>query len=529
MESVLGQGQISHRTPSEALGDVWTHLSNQRPVRLRFVLLPCRRSTKALCPVLQATLTSPDGGVAHTVTRILDPEHRQPYVSLGALLLASGRSVVSGLLEMGLRRERGDYELHLAGVEPFDELWAPLPRAAAVARALGLQHRLATLLDRRNGLAWSLDEGEAGVVHNWRAPPADVDPAVYSTDALLAARIGHVHLLPNGEAVRTLLSEAQRTAILRAGGIGGEEGVVGPARQRQQERMVRWSTACYEVYLEVQEARRLLDQADEADIEEEAQMLARQAALLVADVELATLAPTQQHVSDWLAGHCAAKLWPASSPNTNEAVPQPPSLPLDRPIPRSQQKDAAPHDAEPLAKAAEERGAESLLERVERLHGGVHEKLKMLHHMQLLEVGSTLVPTQQPNGNDPRISLPLQVDGAATGASRRKNPLESVETLLLEVQRTVEGSVAKALAERSEQAATAADVRRDLQEVRDEIKVQVKAVLEACNANRPPVATSIGTTGRYGEEKGKRHDAVVFGLTVLLIVLPCLVAAYFRM
>jgi hypothetical protein len=54
---------------------------------------------------------------------ILDPEHREPFVSLGALFLAAGITPAEGLLRFELRRDRLDYDLSLAGLEPFDEIW----------------------------------------------------------------------------------------------------------------------------------------------------------------------------------------------------------------------------------------------------------------------------------------------------------------------------------------------------------------------------------------------------------------------
>ncbi|SPO34756.1 uncharacterized protein PSFLO_00227 [Pseudozyma flocculosa] len=326
-DSLLTASGASVRPVDEPLSDLWATLSSNRPVPLRFVLLPSRRPNKALCPALQATLATPpppppppvEGQPqryrdrSYTVTRILDPEHKQPYISLAPLLLAGGRTLVSGLLEFDLSLQDGDYDVHLTGLEPFDDIWTPLPLAAQVARQLGLHHRLGALLDRRTRQAWSLDEGgEAGIVHNWRAPPADVDPASYSTEALLRADIRTISLLDHGEAVRTLVSSQQRNAIVsRAGSTNAasaiDEGQAG--LQREREKMVRWTTQLHEAYRQVREAKSLLDQAkgyrERRDDEDEARALERQSALLIADTDVESLPPTWQHIDDWLSSRCA--------------------------------------------------------------------------------------------------------------------------------------------------------------------------------------------------------------------------------
>ncbi|EPQ32288.1 uncharacterized protein PFL1_00485 [Pseudozyma flocculosa PF-1] len=263
-DSLLTASGASVRPVDEPLSDLWATLSSNRPVPLRFVLLPSRRPNKALCPALQATLATPpppppppvEGQPqryrdrSYTVTRILDPEHKQPYISLAPLLLAGGRTLVSGLLEFDLSLQDGDYDVHLTGLEP--------------------------------------------------------------TEALLRADIRTISLLDHGEAVRTLVSSQQRNAIVsRAGSTNAasaiDEGQAG--LQREREKMVRWTTQLHEAYRQVREAKSLLDQAkgyrERRDDEDEARALERQSALLIADTDVESLPPTWQHIDDWLSSRCA--------------------------------------------------------------------------------------------------------------------------------------------------------------------------------------------------------------------------------
>ena len=137
----------------------WEQLESTRPLAMSFVLYASQRTNRAMCPCLV---------VQHrqiSVIRILDPEHRQPYISLDAIFLLANRSVPLGLLEFDLHREAGDYDLTLAGLEPREAIWAPLKVARRVAEELGLLCLLGTLLDWESRHIWSLDEGEGGLVH----------------------------------------------------------------------------------------------------------------------------------------------------------------------------------------------------------------------------------------------------------------------------------------------------------------------------------------------------------------------------
>lgn len=99
------------------------------------------------------------------IIRILDPDHRQPYISLDSIFILAGKSITLGILEFGLDRNVGDYDLTLAGLEPREALWVPLKVARRVAEDVGLLEPLGTLLDWDNRHIWTLDEVDEGLIH----------------------------------------------------------------------------------------------------------------------------------------------------------------------------------------------------------------------------------------------------------------------------------------------------------------------------------------------------------------------------
>lgn len=137
----------------------WEELEQKRPLPVHFRLFPSRRPNRTLCPAL----TAEKNGVV--VIRILDPEHREPYVSLCSLFAMAGLSPIAGLLRFGLQRDRLDYDVTLAGLEPREALWASLKLASGIAKDLGLDGPLALLLSWDLRHAWTLDEGDAGLTH----------------------------------------------------------------------------------------------------------------------------------------------------------------------------------------------------------------------------------------------------------------------------------------------------------------------------------------------------------------------------
>ncbi len=153
-----------------------------------------------------------------TVTRILDPEHRTPYITLTPLFHAAGLTLVQGLLRFSLPPT--SFSLSLAGLEPFDDLWISLPLARSIASSLNLLSALSALLDTKMALAWSLDEFSEGLSHNWRIPQQYVDAASYSTDAITdpGLRWGELKMLPRGQQVKTLISGEMRARVVRREG-----------------------------------------------------------------------------------------------------------------------------------------------------------------------------------------------------------------------------------------------------------------------------------------------------------------------
>lgn len=242
-----GQSPFSH--PADSSNELWQRLEARRPLPLHFVLHLSRRPNASLCPCLQVELPSTVSPGSHfTVTRILDPEHRVPYISLSPLFLASGLSIIQGLLRFSL--SPSDYDLSLAGLEPFDDLWISLPLARSIAAELDLLPSLAAILDPKTVLAWSLDEFGEGLSHNWRVPEEVVSAAGYSTDAILAeeAAFGGVQMLPRGQQIKTLVSGELRGKMARQ------------AQERRREagfvlhqKLIRWSSQLFAVWTDVRD------------------------------------------------------------------------------------------------------------------------------------------------------------------------------------------------------------------------------------------------------------------------------------
>lgn len=148
------------------------------------------------------TVTARASGV--TIIRVLDPEFREPFISFGALCEACGETSTEGLIRFAkllcrpvlpvpqtpatdavsdspmtspssspvsstipLSSSPGAsiVEVSLAGLEPCTELWVPLAVARKVAATYGALEPLALLLSWNTRHAWSLDEGETGVIH----------------------------------------------------------------------------------------------------------------------------------------------------------------------------------------------------------------------------------------------------------------------------------------------------------------------------------------------------------------------------
>lgn len=229
---------------------LWQQLEAHRPLPLRFALLLSRRPNASLCPCLQVDLPSRDR--TFTVTRILDPEHRVPYITLSPIFLAANLTIVQGLLKFEVSPT--EFDLSLAGLEPWDDIWISLPLARSIAAQLDLLPALSGILDAKTSTAWSLDEGTEGLSHNWRVPQQWVDAASYSTDAITrpGLRFGRVEMMPRGQVIKTLVSAEMRIDIGRATGETRKKKAF-----RLHQCLVRWSSRVYRVWVEV---RSLLDE-----------------------------------------------------------------------------------------------------------------------------------------------------------------------------------------------------------------------------------------------------------------------------
>lgn len=161
-DTMKSRGNVSEKGASAMTGKnatTWDELAQRRPLPVHFRLYASRRPNKALCAALTVELR---GIVA---IRILDPEHREPYVSVCSLFAMAGLSLIEGLLRFGLQRDKLDYDVTLAGLEPREAIWTSLQLARNVARDLSLESPLALLLSWDLRHAWTLDEGDAGLTH----------------------------------------------------------------------------------------------------------------------------------------------------------------------------------------------------------------------------------------------------------------------------------------------------------------------------------------------------------------------------
>lgn len=106
------------------------------------------------------------------------------------------------------------------------------------------------LLEWRSRSAWTVeDKEEGGLVSNWKIGSDRVDPAEYSTSAMLSTTFPQIHLLPSGTQVRTFVPPefgdapaTARAAPLLAGGF-----------VELHRRLVEWATREWEDWLEAEE------------------------------------------------------------------------------------------------------------------------------------------------------------------------------------------------------------------------------------------------------------------------------------
>ncbi|SPO21935.1 uncharacterized protein UTRI_01922_B [Ustilago trichophora] len=387
-------------TPAPSSAELWQRLEARRPAPLRFSLHLSRRPNASLCPCLEVDLASPSSShTFYTVTRILDPEHRTPYITLSPILFAANLTLISGLLRFNLSPT--SFDLSLAGLEPWDDLWIGLPLARHIASQLGLASALAAILDGKSSTAWSLDEFEEGLSHNWRVPQQFVDAASYSTDAITdpKLRFAAVQMLPAGQQIKTLISGEMRSEIVRRANRRRRE-----SKGRLHESLVRWSGQLYSLWIDVRSG---LEDGGEQEVQDKEVRLRA----LLDDLKDVVVPPSSGDFSEWM------QLLPTSSPDSD-----PPRPTLDRELheevtigllsPLSLAEFAALRSADPtLGHLLFPTDREEVEETTARLDSILRARMASLHRMNMLSfphLSSTYDDESCDDGND----LPVESSGS---------------------------------------------------------------------------------------------------------------------
>ncbi len=266
----------------------------------------------------------------------------------------------------------------MAGLEPWDDLWISLPLARSIAAQLDLLPALAGLLDSRSSTAWSLDEGEEGLSHNWRVPQQWVDAASYSTDAIthpelrywesrdVAARPDHQNARLGGDAHphRRATEQKRKDKSFRLG-----------------QCLVRWSSGVYRVWVEV---KALLDETEgEGGRWEE----------ILRDLSEAVVAPSETDVLEWLQLLSPEDSQPA---NGDERLLSQVSMQELWDLRANEMKigemlPPLPHGADPR-------------EVVVRLEGILRTRLALLHRITLLSLPHLSDSSTEESGSPPRVA-----------------------------------------------------------------------------------------------------------------------------
>ncbi|KAM0751111.1 hypothetical protein T439DRAFT_347710 [Meredithblackwellia eburnea MCA 4105] len=191
------------------------------------------------------------------VLRILDPEHREPFISLSRIFLACGLSPVEGLIQFALRQPA--YDSSLGGLAPFIDIWVTLEEARRVAEELQIIDLLAAFLEWDTRSAWSIeDKEEGGLIHNWKIGSDRIEPAKYSTESMLSTTFSRIHLLPINTQVRTLTSPSlpSRVGFIAQTAHFSKASITSfpTSFPALHSRIVNWTILEYETFLDVQES-----------------------------------------------------------------------------------------------------------------------------------------------------------------------------------------------------------------------------------------------------------------------------------
>ncbi|SPO23244.1 uncharacterized protein UTRI_01922 [Ustilago trichophora] len=389
--------------PASSSAEIWQRLEARRPAPLRFVLHLSRRTNASLCPCLEVDLPSSSSPhTFYTVTRILDPEHRTPYITLSSIFFAANLTLISGLLRFNLSPV--SFDLSLAGLEPWDDLWIGLPLARHIASQLGLASALAAILDGRSSAAWSLDEFEDGLSHNWRVPQQFVDAASYSTDAITdpQLRFAGVQMLPTGQQIKTLISGEMRSVIARRANERRREN-----KGRLHESLMRWSSQLYSLWIDARLGLQGEKQWEEKDNEKEGRLRA-----LLDDLKDVVVPPTNGDFSEW------TQLLPTSSADSDPLRPK-----LDPEL--HEETTCELLSPLSLAELAELRSTDPTLghiltsdegedaeETIARLHSFLRARMATLHRMNVLSFPH-LCLADEGEGHGGGVDLPQESSGGA--------------------------------------------------------------------------------------------------------------------
>jgi len=127
------------------------------------------------------------------------------------------------------------------------EIWVTLKLARSCASRLDRLDELDGLLEWRSRSAWTVeDKEEGGLVSNWKIGSDRVDPAQYSTAAMLSTTFLRVHILPSGTQVRTFVPPE----FAQAAPSATPAPFLAPGFKDLHRRLVEWTTREWEDWLE---------------------------------------------------------------------------------------------------------------------------------------------------------------------------------------------------------------------------------------------------------------------------------------
>jgi hypothetical protein len=180
----------------------------------------------------------------HTIYRLIDHQivhaHR---ISIAQLWRACGLTVTEGLFLFDLRRS--DYETEFSVPSfPYRDIWVTIAVARMIAQKLGIEDKLAYLLDPALDKIFSHYSIERGdLIHNWKVDT--IPDAIYSTRAIIDAPFHKVTALPNGRKVRTQIARMAQPGVVM--------------RDRMEDGLIVWQVTAYDEFVRNQEKPNFYD------------------------------------------------------------------------------------------------------------------------------------------------------------------------------------------------------------------------------------------------------------------------------